>query len=138
MKRILGIDYGTKRTGLAATDPLQIIVSPLETVPTGSIWEFLANYLAEEPVELVVLGEPLHADGTPAQIHHLVVGFARKFEKTYPDIPVVWQDERFTSERAKQVILDSGTKKKKRQDKSLVDKVSAAIILQDYLEENKY
>jgi len=133
MARILGIDYGTKKTGLAATDPLQIIVSGLDTIPTSDLFDYLKNYFKTEDVEKIVVGEPLYPDGNPAQIHHLVVGFSRKLKKKFPEIEVVLHDERYTSEAAKQVILKSGIKKKKRRDKSLVDKISAVLILQDYL-----
>lgn len=137
MARVLAIDYGTKRTGIAVTDPLQIIASPLETVPTASLLEYLASYLSEEEVETIVIGEPLHADGQPAQIHHFVVGLARKLRKTYPHLEVELWDERFTSEDAKKVILQSGAKKKKRRDKALVDQVSASLILSDYMESKR-
>ncbi len=134
MARLLGIDYGTKRIGIAVTDPLQIIASGLTTVPTGQIFEFLEKYLVEEDVEAIIIGEPLHADGRPAQIAHLVVGFVRKLKKLYPDTRIELQDERFTSVDAKQIILQSGAKRKKRRDKALVDKISAALILQAYME----
>lgn len=137
MARILAIDYGTKRTGLAVTDPLQIIANGLDTVPTADLLEYLSTYFQEEEVETIVLGEPLYPDGNPAQIHHLVIGFSRKLKKLYPDKEVVLHDERFTSEDAKRAILMSGAKRKKRQDKSLVDKISAVIILQDYMENTR-
>ena len=133
MSRILAIDYGTKRTGIAVTDPLQIIASGLTTVATGELFDFLAKYFQDEEVEKIVVGEPLHPDGNPAQIAHLVVGFVRKLKKEYPDKEVVMQDERFTSENAKQILLQSGIGQKKRRDKSLVDKISAALILEDYM-----
>ena len=134
--RIMGIDYGTKRTGIAVTDPLCIIASGLTTVPTGELWLWLEQYFCEEEVDCVVLGEPLHHDDSPAQYHHLVVGLSRKIKKAYPDKEVVLWDERFTSQAAKQVILHSGAKQKKRRQKELTDKVSAALILQDYMENN--
>ena len=130
----MGIDYGTKRTGIAVTDPLQMIAAGLTTVATGELENWLSDYLATESVEKIVLGEPLHHDDRPAQYHHLVVGLARKLTKKYPDTEVVMWDERFTSQSAKQVILHSGAGKKKRQKKELVDKVSAALILQDYMQ----
>lgn len=138
LARILSIDYGTKRTGLAVTDPLQIIPTGLDTVPTNELEDFLKQYLSQEEVETIVLGEPLYPDGNPAQIHHMVVGFARKLRKLFPEVEVVMQDERFTSEEAKAVIRQSGARKKKRRDKALVDKVSATLILRDYLEQNRY
>ena len=130
----MAIDYGTKRTGLAVTDPLQLIANGLDTVPTVDIWEYLQDYLAQEEVECIVVGEPMHKDGNPAQIAHLVVGFVRKLRKLFPGIEVVTHDERYTSEDAKRIILMSGAKKKKRRGKGLVDKISAVLILQDYLE----
>ena len=136
MARILGIDYGTKKTGIATTDSLQIICSGLETIPTNNLFEFLDTYIQQEEVERIVVGMPLHEDGQPAQIAHLVVGFIRKIKKIYPHIPVVEWDERGSSNAAKQVILQSGAKQKKRRDKQLVDKIAAALILQDYMESN--
>ncbi|MGK0366028.1 MAG: putative Holliday junction resolvase [Saprospiraceae bacterium] len=136
MGRILSIDYGTKRTGIAVTDPLQIIASGLTTVHTGELWEWLKKYISEENVERIVLGEPLHHDDKPAQFHHLVVGFSRKIKKSFPEIEVALWDERFTSQAAKQAILMSGAKKKKRRNKELIDKMSATLILQDYMENN--
>ena len=138
MARVLAIDYGTKRTGIAVTDPLKIIPNPLDTVSTASLFDFLADYLAKEEVELIVVGEPLHPDGNPTRIHHLVIGLVRKLRKAYPGIEVELHDESFTSEDAKKLILQSGAKKKKRRDKSLIDKVSAALILSDYLESKRH
>lgn len=138
MARILAIDYGTKRTGLAVTDPLQIIATGLDTVPTQGLIEYLQRYLAQEAVETIVVGEPLYPDGQPAQIHHFVVGLVRRLRKLFPDVEVVTQDERYSSEEAKEIIRQSGAKKKKRQDKALIDKVSATIILRDYLASKSY
>lgn len=129
----MGIDYGTKRTGIAVTDPLQIIASGLTTIPTAEVFEFLAGYFQREEVEKIVVGEPLYPDGNPAQIAHLVKGFVNKLRKQFPDTEVVTHDERYTSEMAKGIILQSGITKKKRRDKSLVDQISAALILEDYL-----
>ena len=134
MARILGIDYGTKKIGIAVTDPLQIICSPLTTVPTRNFFDFLDNYLKIEEVECIVIGESMNTDGTPSQIAHLIVGFVRKLKKLYPNIEFAMQDERFTSIDARQIILQSGLKKKKRRDKNLIDKVSASLILQAYME----
>ena len=138
MARIMGIDYGTKKTGIAVTDSLQIICSGLDTIPTLSLYDFIKKYLETEEVEKIVVGMPLHEDGNPAQIAHLVVGFIRKLRKLYPAIEVVEWDERGSSKAAKEVILMSGTKKSKRRDKSLVDKIAAALILQDYMEQNHW
>lgn len=135
MARILAIDYGTKKTGLAVTDPLQLIPNALETVPTINIFEFLEQYLRDNEVECFVVGEPLHPDGNPVKIHPQIVGFARKLAKLYPQIPVVMQDERGTSIQAREIIKRSGAKTKKQRDKSLVDKVSASLILRNYMVE---
>jgi len=132
--RILSIDYGTKRVGLAVTDPLQIIANGLDTISTKEIFDFLKDYFSKEDVEQIVIGEPLHLDGNPTYVTPLVHELAEKLKKLYPDIKVVLQDERFTSVDARRIIRESGAKKKKRQDKSLIDKVSAVLILQDYLE----
>ena len=133
MARILAIDYGTKRVGLAVTDPLQIIANGLKTVATSEIFEYLKNYIEQEEVETIVVGDPMHLDGNPAQIAPQVNKFISKVEKLFPDIKIEKQDERFTSEDAKKIILQSGVKKKKRRDKALVDKIAAVLILQDYL-----
>ncbi len=138
MARILAIDYGTRRCGLAVTDPLQITVNGLETVHADELLGFLERYLAQEPVETIVVGEPLHPDGQPAQIHHLVVGLVRKLKKLFPEVEVILHDERFTSEDAKLVIRQSGARQKKRRDKALVDKVSATLILKDYMESHRW
>lgn len=138
MARILAIDYGTKRTGIAVTDPLQIIANGLDTLPTETVLDFLKKYTATEKVETIVVGEPMHWDGNPAQIAPEVNAFVAKIKELFPYIPVIMQDERFTSEDAKKIILQSGAKKKKRQDKALVDKISAVLILQEYLEKTRY
>ncbi len=137
MARILAIDYGTKRTGIAVSDPLQIIGSGLETVPTSELMAFLKKYLVEEEVETIVVGEPMYPDGNPAQIAHLVKGFVNQLRKAFPEVEIAMQDERYTSEEAKEVILKSGARQKKRRDKSLVDRVSAAIILQTFMEKRR-
>lgn len=137
MARILAIDYGTKRTGIAVSDPLQIIGSGLETVPTSELMAFLKKYLVEEEVETIVVGEPMYPDGNPAQIAPLVKGFVNQLRKAFPEVEIAMQDERYTSEEAKEVILKSGARQKKRRDKSLVDRVSAAIILQAFMEKRR-
>ncbi|MBK7407707.1 MAG: Holliday junction resolvase RuvX [Saprospirales bacterium] len=133
MARIMGIDYGTKRTGIAVTDPLQLIASGLDTVPTEAIFDFLTGYMAAEEVERIVVGLPLYPDGNPAQIAPQVEQFVKKLQKLFPMLAVNTWDERYTSEEAKRIILQSGARKKQRRDKSLVDKVSAVLILEDYL-----
>lgn len=136
MGRILAIDYGTKRTGIAVTDPLKIIASPLTTVPTHEALDFLKKYCAEEEVECFVVGLPLYPDGNPAQIATQADVFAERVKNLFPEKPVVRQDERYTSNEAKRIILQSGIKKQKRRDKSLVDKIAAALILEQYMQEN--
>ncbi len=133
MARILAIDYGTKRCGIAVTDPLQIIAGGLTTVPTAELLPFLEKYLEEEEVETIVVGQPFHLDGTPAQLTPQIRGLVRQLKRRFPGVRLALHDERLSSEEAKKVILASGAKKKKRRDKALVDRVSAAIILQDYL-----
>lgn len=135
--RILAIDYGTKRTGIAVSDPLQIIAGGLDTIPTEGVFDFLSRYMAQEEVEIIVVGDPKYPDGNPAQIAHLVVGFVRKLQRTFPQIEIAMQDERFTSEEAKEVIRQVGVGKQKRRDKHLVDKVSATIILQNFMEKRR-
>lgn len=137
MARILAIDYGTKRCGVAVSDPLQIIAGGLETVSTDKIMDFLTRYLSEEEVETIVVGEPMYPDGNPAQIAHLVKGFVRQLQRAFPKTEIAMQDERYSSEEAKDAIRMSGAGQKKRRDKSLVDKVSAAIILQNFMEKRR-
>ena len=136
MGRILAIDFGLKRTGIAVTDPLNIIASGLTTVPTGELEAFLKKYCAEEEVECFVVGLPLHPDGNPAQIAPQADAFAERLRQLFPAKPVIRQDERYTSNEAKRIILASGAKKQKRRDKALVDKVAAALILEQYMQEN--
>jgi putative Holliday junction resolvase len=136
MARIMAIDYGTKRTGVAVTDPLQIIASGLDMVPTSELMDFLKDYFSKEQVDKVIVGEPLHKDGNTMEITEKVYGFVKQFKKQFPDIEVILQDERFTSKEASSIILQSGLKKKKRREKGLVDKISAALILQEYMEQN--
>jgi putative Holliday junction resolvase len=136
MGRILAIDFGLKRTGIATTDPLKIIASALATVPTHEVLDFLKKYCAVEEVECFVVGLPLYPDGNPAQIASQADAFAEKLKKLFPDKPFFRQDERNTSNDAKRIILQSGIKKQKRRDKTLVDKIAAALILEQYMQEN--
>lgn len=138
MGRIVGIDYGLKRCGIAVTDPLKIIASGLVTVPAAELEAFLVRYLKEEDVEAFVVGLPLYPDGNPAQIAAQVDAFVLKLQNMFPQIPVFRQDERNTSNQAKKVILASGVKKQKRRDKALVDKVAAALILEQYMHEHHW
>lgn len=135
MGRILAIDYGLKRTGIAVTDPLKIIASGLTTVPTAEVLDFLQQYCTQEEVERFVVGLPMYPDGNPAQIAPAVDAFAAQLRKLFPEKPVMRQDERFTSNDAKKIILQSGIKKQKRRDKALVDKIAAALILEQHMEE---
>lgn len=134
MPRILSIDYGKKRTGLAVTDPLQIIATPLDCVHTESVFLFLKKYFKTEPVETVVIGYPLNSDGTPTDVTKDVISFKRKFEKNFPSVPVEMYDERYTSVIAKQTMLAGGLGKKARSNKGLVDKISATVLLQGFME----
>jgi putative Holliday junction resolvase len=131
--RILSIDYGKKRTGLAVTDPLQMIASGLATVSTSELFEYLKNYVAVEEVECIVIGEPRQPNGQPSENLQRVQQFVNRWRKAMPDVPIDYFDERFTSVLAHQAMLDGGLKKKARQDKALVDEISATIILQDYM-----
>ena len=134
MAKALGIDYGKKRIGIAISDSLQIIASALTTVNTPDIFIFLDDLLKKQEIDCFVVGEPKNLDGTPTDSTAITEEFAAKLSKKYSQIPIKRIDERFTSKIAKQSILDAGIKKMKRRDKALVDKVSAAIILQSYLD----
>ena len=133
MARILALDYGTKRTGVAVTDELQIIASGLTTVETGKLMPFLKDYLATESVDLVIVGEPKQKDGNHSNVEEQILKFITKFNHAFPEMSMERMDERFTSKMAFQTMIDSGLKKKQRQNKALVDEISATIILQDYL-----
>ena len=134
MARIIGIDYGTKRTGLATTDPLQIIASPLETVETPKVFDFLTTYFFTEEIERIIIGEPKKLDDSEADIMPKIRLFVAELTRLFPEIPIEFQDERFTSADAKRIILASGIPKMKRRDKGLVDKISASIILKEWME----
>ena len=137
MARILSIDYGKKRTGLAVTDPLQIIAGGLATVSTSELFEWLQAYLAKEQVERIIIGEPRQPNGQPSENLARVQQFVNRWRKAVPSVPIESFDERFTSVLAHQAMLDGGLKKKARQDKALVDEISATIILEDYLRSKK-
>lgn len=134
--RILSIDYGKKRTGIAVTDPLQIIAGGLATVSTSELYDFLVGYIAREPVERIVVGEPRQPNGQPSENLARVQQFVNRWRK-HQTIPVEYYDERFTSVLAHRAMIDAGLKRKARQDKALVDEVSATILLQDFLESRK-
>lgn len=133
MPRILAIDYGIKRTGIAVTDELQIIASGLTTVPSEAAITFLKDYFSKENVTKVLIGEPKQMDGTPSESTPVIEKFVADFKAAFPEMPIVRVDERFTSKMAFQTMIDSGLKKKQRQNKGLVDEIAATILLQDYL-----
>lgn len=135
MGRILAIDYGLKRTGLAVTDPLRIIATALDTVDTATLIDYLKKYFAKEKVAKVVIGLPKQMDNTDSQIAPDVRKFVNTFESTFPEIPIQTVDERFTSKMAQQAMISGGMKKKDRQVKGNVDKISAVIILQSFMKE---
>jgi putative Holliday junction resolvase len=135
--RILSIDYGKKRTGLAVTDPLQIIAGGLATVATSELFDYLKDYVTREEVERMVIGEPKQPNGQPSENLQRVQQFVNRWRKAMPQIPIEYYDERFTSVLAHQAMLDGGLKKKARQDKALVDEISATIILEDFMRSRK-
>ena len=134
MGRILAIDYGTKRTGIAVSDPLRLIAGGLETVPTKDLERWLADYFAREEVSTIVLGKPSHMDGTPSDTWRFIEPLAGRLRRAWPDKEVVFYDERFTSVLAHRAMLDGGLGRMARRDRALVDKISATIILQGYME----
>ena len=136
MGRILAIDYGTKRTGIAVSDPLRIIAGGLETVATKELERWLAQYFAANDVSTIVVGKPVRMDGAPSETWKYVEPLAARLRKSYPDKEVVFHDERFTSVMAHRTMLESGIGRMARRDKALVDKISATIILQSYMEFN--
>jgi len=134
MGRIIAIDYGRKRTGIAVTDTLQIIANGLCTVPSGEAVEFLANYVSREKVDLFIVGQPKQMNNQPSENMQQVTAFVNRLRKVIPEIPIEYADERFTSVMAHQAMIDGGLRRKRRQDKALVDVISATLILQGYLE----
>ena len=138
MSRILAIDYGRKRTGIAVTDPLQIIANGLTTVPTHELMNFLQQYMQREQVERIIIGHPKQMNNEDSENMKNIVPFMNQLKKKMPNIPVELVDERFTSVLAHQAMLAGGLKKKDRQNKALVDEISATIILQSYMESNKF
>ncbi|MGY5254119.1 Holliday junction resolvase RuvX [Sphingobacterium spiritivorum] len=136
--RLMAFDYGTKRIGIAVTDPLQIVANALTTVHPDEIFDFLKNYLQTEQVETFVVGKPRQMDGSDSESASHVVGFIRLLKKQFPAIPVAEVDERFTSKMASAVIAQSGMKKGKRQQKGLIDTISATIILQSYMDSKSF
>ena len=133
----MGIDYGRKRTGVAVTDPLQIVAGNLATVPTHELLQFIKDYIARESVERIVIGQPVQLNGEPSESMRYITPFVNRLKKELPDMPVVMYDERFTSTIAHQAMIDGGMKKSDRRDKARVDAIAATIILNDYLQ-SKY
>lgn len=134
MSRILAIDYGKKRTGIAVTDPLCIIANGLATVSTSELFEFLSQYITKESVRQIVIGKPIQPNGQPSENLARVEQFVNRWRKIHPELPIDYYDERFTSVIAHQAMITGGVKKKtRREDKGLVDEISATIILQDYM-----
>lgn len=134
MGRILSIDYGKKRTGLAVTDPLQLIANGLGTVDTSSLYDFVTDYVVREGVERVVVGKPMQPNGEESENMSRIRPFVQRLKKALPDVPVEYFDERYTSVLAHQAMIDGGLRKKARQNKALVDEISATIILQGWME----
>ena len=134
MARLLAIDYGRKRSGIAVSDTLQIIANGLTTVPSHTLINFLKEYVAKEPVELIIIGLPRQMNYEESESMRYIKPFVKKLQKEIPTIPVEYFDERFTSSMALQTMIDGGVKKKQRQNKALVDEISATIILQGYME----
>lgn len=133
MGRILSIDFGKKRTGLAVTDPLKIIATGLTTIETPKLLSFLKDYVSKENVERIIIGMPSNLDDSPTHATPLVESFIKQLNKTFPAIPVVEVDERFSSKMASQAMIEMGMKKKQRQNKAMVDEIAATILLQEYL-----
>jgi len=136
LSRILALDFGKKRTGIAVTDELQLIASGLTTIDTNQLFDFLKKYFENELVELVVVGEPKQMNGLPSESEELIQPVLRKLTKLFPELKIERQDERFTSKMALQSMIERGVKKKKRQNKALIDEISATLILQAYLDRN--
>jgi len=137
MSRLLSIDYGKKRTGIAVSDPLQLIANGLTTVETPQLFDFLTEYLRKEEVSCIVVGLPRQMNNEPSENMKRVEPFVNRLRKLYPHIPVAYFDERFSSKMAHQTMIDGGLKKKDRQNKALVDEISATIILQGYMESRR-
>ena len=136
--RILSIDYGKKRTGLAVTDPLQIIAGGLVTVATSELYEYLEGYIKKEQVERIIIGKPMQPNGQPSENLARVENFFNRWRKAHPEVPIEYYDERFTSVLAHRAMIEGGVKKKvRKENKGLVDEISATIILQDYLQSRK-
>lgn len=137
MGRILAVDYGRKRVGLAVSDPLRIIATALDTVATHDVERYIAHYVANSGVDLIVVGLPIQMNGQPSESQRFILPFVERMRKKLPEIPIVYADERYTSKMAFQTMIDVGISKKARRDKGTIDRISATIILQSYMESNK-
>jgi len=138
MGRYMAMDYGTKRVGIAVTDPLRIIANGLDTFHPKDILPFLRKYMETEVLDLLIIGKPVQMDNTPSEITAELEAFIRKLKKELPSLRIVRMDERFTSKMANRTLLEAGLKKKDRQNKEMVDKISATILLQSYMERESY
>lgn len=138
MPRILSLDYGIKRTGVAVTDEMQIIASGLTTVTSSELIIFLKDYFTKEKVEKVIIGEPKQMNGMPSESAPIIEKFIKQFIKEFPEMPLDRVDERFTSKMAFQTMINSGLKKKQRQNKALIDEIAATIMLQDYMSKSRF
>lgn len=138
MARVIGIDFGLKRVGLAVTDPMQLIASGLRTVPADAVFSYLASYMQRESVECFVVGLPRQLNDQPSESEPYILAFIEALKKRFPEVPIRRVDERFTSKIALRSTIEGGLKKKKRGDKALLDEISATLILQSYLEQKKY
>ena len=137
MGRVMAIDFGNVRTGIAVTDPLKMFASALDTIDTPKLLEFIEEYMMHEPVETIVIGDGRQDDGSPGHISSAVVQLKKILEEAYPAIKITLHEEHYSSKRAREIIFQSGKRKKSRRDKKLVDKVAASLILQDYMDSNK-
>ena len=135
MSRILAIDYGQKRCGLAVSDPLKIIANGLTTVASHELFDFISNYMKVESVDTIVIGLPKQTTGAVSESMKYIQPFANRLKNSFPNMPIVWVDERYTSKMAFQTMIDGGLKKSDRRDKALIDQISATIILQTYMEQ---
>lgn len=138
MGRILALDIGQKRTGVAVTDPLKIVANGLTTIPSHTVADFIAEYTSRESVELLVIGYPVQMNNTPSDSVKYIMPIINRIKKVFPDMPIKLVDERFTSKLAMQAMIDGGMKKKDRQNKGIIDTISATIILQSYMESLNY
>ena len=137
MGRIVAIDYGTRRTGLAVSDPLRLIAGALDTVPTASLVGYLREYASRNAVDTMVVGKPLQMNGTPSQTYAAAAALMATLKREFPGVEVAWWDERFTSVMAQRTMVESGIGRQRRRDKALVDRISATIILQGYMDSKK-